>query len=120
METTLRFLERLGLARLAEDSIDAAQAKVLEDSGALIIDVREPYEWEAGHVPGARNIPLRDLPAQLPDLPADGPLIFMCQTGVRSLAALRTARASGRADLRNLGGGIGAWQRAGLPIVKGQ
>jgi rhodanese-related sulfurtransferase len=42
----------------------------------------------------------------------------MCQTGMRSLSALRAARAAGRDDARNLGGGIGAWQRAGFPIAR--
>ena len=116
----MRFLERLRRAHPAGDSVDAAQAKELQDAGALIIDVRESYEWAAGHVPGAKHIPLNQVASRLPDLPADREIVFMCQSGMRSLSATRTAQLAGRDGVRSLSGGIGAWLRAGLPLVRGE
>jgi rhodanese-related sulfurtransferase len=86
-------------------------------AGVPIIDVREPVEYAAGHIPGSRNIPLASLSAG--SLPS-GPLVLVCQSGGRSargLARLQPLRQAGaNAELADLAGGLKAWQDAGLPL----
>jgi rhodanese-related sulfurtransferase len=77
----------------------------------LIIDVREPHEFAAGHVPGARNMPLsRFNPA---DLPKNAPCILICQAGGRSAKALALALQAGCKDVRHYAPGTGGWRARG-------
>jgi molybdopterin/thiamine biosynthesis adenylyltransferase/rhodanese-related sulfurtransferase len=78
---------------------------------AVVVDVREPYEWDAGHIDGARHIPLGDLPNRLNELPHDADVIFYCQTGGRSARALDVAREAGMSRAKHLRGGYVGWQR---------
>ena len=80
-------------------------------SHAVLVDVREPHEWDAGHIDGARHLPLGDLPHRLNELPRDADVIFYCQTGGRSARALDLARESGLMRAKHLRGGYVAWQR---------
>ncbi len=84
--------------------------------GALLLDVREPHEWEAGHAPDAVHLPLQDVPARLADLPRDRPVDVVCHYGGRSAQAVAFLRTAGL-DARNVDGGMDAWERAGLPVV---
>lgn len=78
-------------------------------SQCVILDVRNPSEWAAGHIPAARHIPLGDLPRRLETLSADQPIVTICQGGYRaSLAASILARA-GFPDTASLEGGMDAW-----------
>jgi NADPH-dependent 2,4-dienoyl-CoA reductase/sulfur reductase-like enzyme/peroxiredoxin family protein/rhodanese-related sulfurtransferase/TusA-related sulfurtransferase len=82
---------------------------------AMIIDVRSPLEFEAGHIPGALNIPLGDLRARIKELPADGPLRLYCKVGFRSYLACRMLVQRGFKDAASLSGGITtfqAWHRS--------
>jgi adenylyltransferase/sulfurtransferase len=98
----------------AIDSWDAQQlAATLSGGnthGLVMVDVREPYEWEAGRLPGSLHIPLGQLPGRLTEIP-DGRVVFICAGGVRSLSACRIAAQSGR-DTINLEGGIYGWADA--------
>jgi rhodanese-related sulfurtransferase len=87
---------------------------------ALVIDVREPGEFTAGHVLGAKNLPLARLEAAGAELPKrkDRPVIVYCETGERSGRAAATLRKQGFSRVLNLSGGIGAWRQAGLPLEK--
>jgi rhodanese-related sulfurtransferase len=91
-------------------SVDAvgAQSKVL--------DVREDYEWEAGHIEGATHIPLDQLPEQLNELDPDQDLHVICRSGGRSQRAAQWLVANGYSAV-NVSGGMGAWIEAGNPIV---
>ena len=92
------------------------RVKDMVDSGeAQLIDVREPYEWEAGRVAGALHIELERLAGRSDELAKDKPVIFLCRVGRRSALASEAFRAAGY-DAYNLGGGIKAWVDAGLPI----
>ena len=82
-----------------------------------LVDVREPDEWRAGHAPGARHIPLADLPAHLDDLAGNGPVAFVCQAGGRSKAATDLAGGHGIQAL-NVDGGMLAWQDADLDVTR--
>ena len=83
-------------------NVDAAQALDLARDGHRLVDVREPHEWRAGHVPGATLIPLADLPARGPvELPdRDAPILLYCRTGARSAGASRPLPAYGGGILR--------------------
>ena len=89
-------------------------------SGAVtVVDVRNPAEWDAGHLPGAMHIPLGELAGRLGEIPRDKPILMQCQGGSRSAIAASLLDAEGVADVANLTGGFGAWERAGEPVVKG-
>jgi rhodanese-related sulfurtransferase len=99
-----------------EHDLTPKQVKELMDSGeADLIDVREPYEWEAGRIPGAQHIELERLASRAETIPQDRNVIFMCRLGVRSAMAMQAFRASGW-DAYHLAGGIQAWSDAGLPL----
>jgi rhodanese-related sulfurtransferase len=92
------------------------QVKELLDGGAIdLIDVREPYEWDAGRIPGAIHIELERLPSRAESVPQDRKVVFMCRLGVRSAMAMQAFRASGW-DAYHLAGGIQAWVDGGLEL----
>jgi rhodanese-related sulfurtransferase len=82
-----------------------------------IVDVREPYEWEAGRIEGAVHIPLAQLLAggERGRLDASKPVAVVCRTGNRSELGATMLRARGY-DAVNMEGGMEAWQRLGLPF----
>ena len=86
--------------------------------GALVIDVREPYEYVSGHVPGARLMPLATVPQRGRDLPAGQPVYVICASGNRSLTAAAWLAQFGY-DARSVAGGTGAWMTSGYPVVSG-
>jgi rhodanese-related sulfurtransferase len=86
--------------------------------GATVIDVREPYEYEAGHVDGALLMPLAQTVQLAGDLPKDQPVYVICRSGNRSLSASQALVDAGFQDVRNVDGGMIAWQAAGLPIAR--
>jgi rhodanese-related sulfurtransferase len=86
--------------------------------GATVIDVREPYEYATGHVPGARLVPLGQLPVHVDELPRTGRVYVICATGNRSLAAADFLAHAG-VDAWSVTGGTHAWSRAGNPVVEG-
>lgn len=93
-----------------------AQVKDALDSGEIVlIDVREPYEWEAGHIHGAQHIELERLASRADDVPSDKKVVFLCRLGVRSAMAMQAFRASGW-DAYHVGGGIQRWVDDGLPL----
>ncbi len=95
-------------------------ADLLERNMALVVDVREPDEFAAGHISGAINLPLsRFDPAELPR--AEGRrLILNCAAGGRSAKALAACDAARASVDGHLAGGIGAWKAAGLPLEIGR
>jgi len=88
------------------------------DNDAVILDVREPDEWAAGHAPGAIHIPLGELTVRLDELPGAGAgsLAVTCRGGGRSSRAVQWLTEQGYA-VANLEGGMKAWQTAGKPMV---
>lgn len=83
-----------------------------------VVDVREPAEYVTGHVPGARLIPMGQLPARLGELDKGEPVYVVCASGNRSLAMTDFLRQAGY-DARSVAGGTSGWVRAGHPVVTG-
>jgi len=101
--------------------VSAAQAtQMINREDALMIDVRDPAEFGAGHVIGARNVPLARIGDGANDLAKrkDRPLVVYCDGGERSAKAAEALRKQGFARVTSLSGGLGAWQSAGLPVEK--
>jgi DMSO/TMAO reductase YedYZ molybdopterin-dependent catalytic subunit/rhodanese-related sulfurtransferase/glyoxylase-like metal-dependent hydrolase (beta-lactamase superfamily II) len=96
--------------------VSARAARTLIDTGAVLLDVREPDEWTEGHAPGALLIPMGDVQARRCELPRDRRIVAVCRSGGRSAAISDALRAHGY-DAVNLTGGMCAWTAAGLPVV---
>ncbi len=110
-----------GIGRKADprDISPEALAALLRDGNALVVDVREPHEFSAGHIAGAVNLPLSGFtPAALPD-PGGRRLVLNCAAGGRSARALAACEAARASVDGHLAGGIGAWVSAGLPVERG-
>jgi rhodanese-related sulfurtransferase len=90
-------------------------AELLADGSAEVIDVREPYEREAGRIPGTRHIELERLASEAQAVPRETPVVFYCRVGARSGMAAQAFRTAGY-EAFNLTGGITAWRDAGLPL----
>ncbi len=86
------------------------------DPGATILDVREDYEWLAGHVEGSIHMPMREVTARWSELPHADDLVVVCRHGVRSYQVAAYLTRAGVAAV-NLDGGLVAWTAAGLPVV---
>ena len=102
---TIGSIRKMTVQRLAER---------LAKGDVSVVDVRAQYEWDDGHLPGARHIPLGQLPARFDELPA-GPVVMQCHTASRSAIAASIVAARGR-DVWNLEGGFAAWKKAGYPV----
>lgn len=95
------------------------ELKSAVDSGsATVIDVREPYEFESGHVPGALNIPMATVPVRLADIPTGSPLMVICESGARSWQVCAFLDRHG-IEATNVEGGTGMWRMNGLPLAAG-
>jgi rhodanese-related sulfurtransferase len=90
-------------------------AEALADGSAQVIDVREPYEREAGHIAGSRHVGLQDLAAQADTVDRDRPVIFQCRSGARSLMAAQAFRRAGY-DAWSMAGGLEQWVAEGREI----
>jgi rhodanese-related sulfurtransferase len=89
--------------------VDTARlAEMISADAVEVIDVRRDYEYEAGHLPGARHIELNDLTANAESIPKDRTVVFYCRTGNRSSMAAEAFDQAGY-DAHNLAGGIAAW-----------
>jgi rhodanese-related sulfurtransferase len=107
------WLGRTGTCR----ALDVMEAKHRQANGALLIDVRDPDEWRAGHAPLARHIPFRLLPTHLNALPRDRDVLLICRSGKRSAKGCALLARHGFRRAFNVSGGMLAWTQAGLPIT---
>ncbi len=91
--------------------------EALVDSPPFLVDVRESADYEAGYIAGAINLPIRDLLKNLDKLPGkDEAIVIYCASGHRGGLAMAALQLLGYTNVRNLGGGLGAWQKAELPV----
>jgi rhodanese-related sulfurtransferase len=99
--------------------ITVSQAAELRNQGAFILDVREPDEWAAGHIPGATLIPLGELASRLSELPQDQQIVVVCRSGNRSATGRDILLDAGFQQVTSMGGGMNSWISQGLPSVTG-
>lgn len=120
------------------DLVDEARAKIREvdpaafhedHAGAVVIDVREPAEFETGHIPGSINIPRGVLEFQVDAHPAvahvsdpalshkDCPIVVVCRTGGRAALSAFKLQRLGFSNVQSIAGGVIAWGEAGMPLV---
>jgi len=102
----------------AEVDVDPAQVAewLARDPDLQVVDVREVYEREAGHIPGSRHIELAQLPTRASELDQQRAVVFYCRVGARSAMAAQAFRASGL-RAHSLRGGLVEWVRAGHPLT---
>jgi molybdopterin-guanine dinucleotide biosynthesis protein A/rhodanese-related sulfurtransferase len=107
-----------GMSNAQVPEIDVDELGRRHAEGAFVLDVRQPDEYEAGHVPGAVLVPLDQLAGRQDELPKDRPLLVICKSGARSAAAVGALTGAGY-DATNVAGGTMAWIDAGRPVVEG-
>ena len=87
-----------------------------ENPDVVVIDVREQYEYDEGHIPGVTLIPLGSVPNRLDEIPTDKEVIFVCRSGNRSSHATQFLQQQGFENIHNMLGGMNAWQKAGYDV----
>jgi rhodanese-related sulfurtransferase len=103
---------------LADPAIEVTTqhtAQALLDDSATVVDVREDYEREAGHVPGTRHIEIERLASEAQTIDRERQVIFQCRLGSRSLLAAQAFRRAGY-DAWSMAGGVTAWDEEGRPL----
>lgn len=105
--------------RSLPNTIDVQTTKALQSRNDVVLfDVREPAEYDVGHIGGARLIPLGQVPSRMAEIPKDKTVILTCRSGNRSGQVADFLRRQGWKNVHNMAGGIVAWQQAGFPIDK--
>ena len=91
----------------------------MEEKGSelVLVDVREPHEWEIAHIEGATLIPLNQLPERLAELDGHAEIVTHCHHGARSMKALELLKGAGFGKVRSLAGGIDAWAERVEPMM---
>jgi rhodanese-related sulfurtransferase len=100
---------------MSSDYTPAEVAAMLERDEIELIDVREPYEYEAGRIAGARHIELASLSAEAQTIGVEKPIVFYCRSGSRSAMAAEAFKTAGF-DAHNMAGGLQDWQADGLAL----
>jgi len=95
--------------------VDVGDVTAILDGGGILLDVREPEEWEAGHAPAARHVPLGQLPDRIGDLSGDRRIVVVCRSGGRSALATEWLTTAGL-DAANLVGGMREWALRGMVV----
>lgn len=85
---------------------------------AQVVDVREDYEWNNGHVEGAKHIPLGQIPMRAAELDREKEVYTICASGGRSAAAAELLQRGGFANVASVEGGMSSWKSSGYPVVK--
>jgi rhodanese-related sulfurtransferase len=96
--------------------VPVADAAHEHAAGALLLDVREREEWEAGRAPGAIHLPMSELEQRLAELPVADVTLVICRSGARSDTVAEALTRIGREGCANVAGGMKAWLAAGLPM----
>lgn len=94
--------------------------RLMNGGNALVLDIRENAEFNAGRIPKSKNIPLADLGKRIDEIAKfkEKPVVLACKSGSRSAAAVRALKQQGFTDVYQLTGGVSAWQQASLPLEK--
>jgi rhodanese-related sulfurtransferase len=109
----------VGTDPLDDAALEVAPADVqraLDGEGAQVVDVREPYEREAGHIAGTLHVPVSELRGHAGSLDPERPVVFVCRVGARSLMAAQAFRRAGY-GASSMSGGMERWAAEGRPIA---
>jgi rhodanese-related sulfurtransferase len=104
-------VKQISPGQLAAWLADASRPK------PVLLDVREPWEYQKAHIAGSTLVPMGELPARLAELDADREVVAICHHGGRSMQMAMLLESSGFPRVHNLAGGIDAWSRAVDPAV---
>ena len=99
--------------------ISVAEASAKRDAGVFILDVREPDEWNEGHIPGTTLIPLGELASRIDELPQDQEIVVVCRSGNRSAKGRDILLSAGFQQVTSMAGGINEWKATGFETVSG-
>lgn len=108
------------VAAALADEISVEQAALLRQSGAFMLDVRQPEEWAEYHMPGSTLIPLDQLASRLDEIPRDQQIVVVCRSGNRSQEGRNILRQAGFTQVTSMAGGLLDWRNQGLPTVSDQ
>ena len=109
------------IMRRGRGGVSAAEATTLINRrNAVVVDLRPAAQFAQGHLPAARNVEMAELQAKIGQIAKNksNPVILVCQTGQQSQKASRTVSEAGYSEVHVLEGGVDAWQKAGMPVVK--
>jgi phage shock protein E len=95
------------------------EARIAKGDAPLVVDVRTPQEYAAGHIPGAINIPHEQVASRVAELSGKGEVAMYCMKGPRARLGEAAFVGAGGKDVLHIEGGFAAWESAGLPVVKG-
>ena len=115
-ETAAPAVEEIDLTTLPDEVDVETVAAIRQNPGVYLLDVREPDEYAAGHIPGITLIPMGEVAARLSELPRDKEIIVTCRTGNRSSQVADLLREQGFTNVHNMTGGIVAWEEAGYAV----
>lgn len=104
--------------RTAFQNVSVRELYAASESDRILLDVREPFEFAEGHIPGSILMPLGRVAVEAGDLPRDATVYVICRSGNRSVTASEILVQLGFTDVRNVMGGILAWQSAGHAIAR--
>jgi glyoxylase-like metal-dependent hydrolase (beta-lactamase superfamily II)/rhodanese-related sulfurtransferase len=90
----------------------------MEEGTGVVVDVREPFEWDEGHIAGALHLPMREAVARRALIPPDGPRAVVCSGGLRSSTVISALKRAGLGNLSNVSGGMTAWHKSGYPVER--
>jgi rhodanese-related sulfurtransferase len=99
-------------------NVHELEEKLKNGNRPFLLDVRQPQEYQLGHIPGAKLIPIGSLGSRLDEVPKDREIVCICATGHRSVPAVNKLTEAG-IEARSLKNGMIAWQMAKQPIKKG-
>ena len=108
----------IDIATLAPE-VDVQTAHALKDHEEIfLLDVREQWEYDAGHIPNITLIPMGEIPDRIAELPTDKEIIVTCRSGNRSGQITNFLREQGFTNVHNMQGGILAWEEAGFDVER--
>ena len=104
------------MAQVPSIEVGQLRQRLKAEPAPFLLDVREPWEYRDGHVPGAQLIPLGELEQRVNEVPRDRPILAICHSGQRSLAAAGYLQQLGYTSVSNVDGGTAAWIERGFPV----
>jgi hydroxyacylglutathione hydrolase len=106
------------VARVLQITVHDLATMREERPDLVVVDVREPSEWDDGHIEGALHLPMGEAIRRMGELPADRPKAVLCAGGLRSSTVISALYREGMSGWHNVSGGMSAWVKAGYPTVK--